>query len=244
MSPAITIQGLSKEYALTQKSASLKALLSQPNPSTGDKMIALAPLDLSISQGEIVGITGLNGAGKSTLLKILARITPPTTGTAEIRGRMVSMLEVGTGFHPELTGRENVFLNGAILGLSKDEIETQFDSILAFSEIETFIDVPVKKYSSGMYVRLAFAVAAHVHADILLIDEVLAVGDKAFQAKCLMKMNELNSDGVTIVFVSHNTVQLGKFVKRLILLHEGKLSFDGNVSDGLKAYDEILAGRL
>ena len=246
MSFAIEISDLTKSYTLHKGQKSLLKLFSTDDGSymkSKNRFSALNKINIRISKGEIVGITGMNGAGKSTLLKILSRITPPTAGKITIQGRMVSMLEVGTGFHPELTGRENVYLNGAILGLSRREIDAKFDSILAFAEVKTFIDVPVKRYSSGMYVRLAFAVAAHVDADIMLIDEVLAVGDISFQEKCIKKMDELNESGVTIVFVSHNTVQLERFVERLILIDNAEAVYDGSVAEGLTSYHQILAGR-
>jgi lipopolysaccharide transport system ATP-binding protein len=173
-------------------------------PSEEEILWALKDVSFEIQQGDVVGIIGRNGAGKSTLLKILSRITEPTSGRAEVNGRVGSLLEVGTGFHPELTGRENIYLNGAILGMRKAEIDRQFDEIVDFAEIEKFIDTPVKRYSSGMYVRLAFAVAAHLEPEILLVDEVLAVGDAAFQKKCLGKIGDVAREGRTVLFVSHN----------------------------------------
>src|SRR4051812_46644640 len=175
---------------------------------------ALRDVNLEIKQGEVVGIIGRNGAGKSTLLKILSRITEPTKGRVRIRGRLASLLEVGTGFHPELTGRENIFLNGAILGMAHAEIKRKFDEIVAFAEVEKFLDTPVKRYSSGMYVRLAFAVAAHLEPEILVVDEVLAVGDAEFQNKCLGKMSEVAHGGRTILFVSHNMASLSRLCTR------------------------------
>ena len=181
-------------------------------------------------RGEVVGIIGRNGAGKSTLLKILSRIVEPTEGIARLRGRVASLLEVGTGFHPELTGRENIYLNGAILGMRKAEIDRKFDEIVAFSEIEKFLDTPVKRYSSGMYVRLAFAVAAHLEPEILIVDEVLAVGDYAFQKKCLGKMHDVASgDGRTILFVSHNMGALAQLCERGVLLEQGRVTMIGPV---------------
>jgi lipopolysaccharide transport system ATP-binding protein len=188
---------------------------------------ALKDLSFYIKRGEVVGIIGRNGAGKSTLLKILSRITAPTTGEIEICGRVGSLLEVGTGFHPELTGRENIFLNGAILGMKKAEIKCKFDEIVAFAELEKFIDTPVKRYSSGMYVRLAFAVAAYMEPEILLVDEVLAVGDASFQRKCLNKMQDVQHEGRTIVFVSHNMHAVTRLCSRTILLDEGTIISDG-----------------
>ncbi len=188
---------------------------------------ALKAVSFEIKKGEVVGIIGRNGAGKSTLLKILSRITEPTRGYAEIRGRIGSLLEVGTGFHPELTGRENIYLNGAILGMTKAEIEKKFDEIVAFAEVEKFIDTPVKHYSSGMYLRLAFAVAAHLEPEILFVDEVLAVGDARFQKKCLNKMQDIGNQGRTILFVSHNMATITRLCSRAILLDEGNLLNDG-----------------
>ena len=183
---------------------------------------ALRDVNLEIKQGEVVGIIGRNGSGKSTLLKILSRITPPTTGTITYHGRVASLLEVGTGFHRELTGRENVFLNGSILGMKRAEIARRFDEIVAFAEVEKFIDTPVKFYSSGMYVRLAFAVAAHLQPEILIVDEVLAVGDASFQKKCVGKMGEVASQGRTVLFVSHNMPSVARLCQRVIFLEKGR----------------------
>src|SRR5215510_9983009 len=188
---------------------------------------ALQDVCCEIKRGEIVGIIGLNGAGKSTLLRLLSRITAPTRGLAEIHGRVGSLLEVGTGFHPELTGRENIYLNGAILGMQKSEIDRKFDEIVAFAEVEKFLDTPVKRYSSGMYVRLAFGVAAHLEPEILLVDEVLAVGDVAFQRKCLGKIGEVARDGRTIVFVSHNMAAVTGLCRRAFWIHDGEMKADG-----------------
>lgn len=192
-----------------------------------ESLWALQDISLEIRQGEALGIVGRNGAGKSTLLKILARITKPTAGRAEIRGRVGSLLEVGTGFHPELTGRENIYLNGAILGMTKREIEGRFEEIVEFSECGRFIDTPVKHYSSGMYMRLAFSVAAHLQTEVLFVDEVLAVGDAAFQKKCLGKMGDAAHHGRTVVFVSHNLEAVGNLCTRAICLHEGRLVMEG-----------------
>jgi lipopolysaccharide transport system ATP-binding protein len=197
---------------------------------------ALDDVSLEIKHGEAVGVIGRNGAGKSTLLKILSRITEPTSGYADIYGRVGSLLEVGTGFHPELTGRENVYLNGAILGMKKAEIDRKFDEIVAFAEIDKFIDTPVKHYSSGMYVRLAFSVAAHLEPEILLVDEVLAVGDLAFQRKCLGKMDDVAHEGRTVLFVSHNMGLMQTFCTRGILLQGGKIVKDGSISDAVDSY--------
>ena len=197
---------------------------------------ALRDISLEIKRGEAVGVIGRNGAGKSTLLKILSRITDPTEGYAEIRGRVGSLLEVGTGFSAELTGRENIYFNGAILGMKQAEIERKFDEIVAFSEIEKFIDTPVKHYSTGMYLRLAFAVAAHLEPEILIVDEVLAVGDMSFQEKCLGKMEEVTGEGRTVLFVSHNLQAISTLTKRSILLHAGQLVFDGDTYAALGHY--------
>jgi lipopolysaccharide transport system ATP-binding protein len=206
------------------------------NVPKGKDFWALKDVSFEVKQGEVVGIIGRNGAGKSTLLKILSRITTPTEGRAEIYGRVGSLLEVGTGFHPELTGRENIFLNGTILGMSRAEIKKNFDEIVAFAEVEKFIDTPVKRYSSGMYVRLAFAVAAHLEPEILIVDEVLAVGDAAFQKKCLWKMGEVAKEGRTVLFVSHNMGAILSLSNEAILLHEGKILDSGNVSSVIDKY--------
>src|ERR1700683_4313940 len=197
---------------------------------------ALKDVDFEVQQGEVVGLIGRNGAGKSTLLKSLARITRPTEGPAEIRGRVASLLEVGTGFHGELTGRENVYMSGAILGMRKAEIDRKFDEIVAFSEVERFLDTPLKHYSSGMGMRLAFAVAAHLEPEILLVDEVLSVGDAAFQKKCLGKMGEVSQQGRTIIFVSHNMVALRSLCTRLIWLEEGRVKEAGDPNDLVSHY--------
>ena len=200
------------------------------------EFMALDGVDLSIDGGEVVGLIGRNGAGKSTLLKVLSQITEPTAGEVRIRGRVASLLEVGTGFHPELTGRENVFLNGAILGMSRAEILRRFDEIVAFSEVEAFLDTPVKHYSSGMQMKLAFAVAAHLEAEIMLVDEVLAVGDGAFQKKCLGKMGEVTEHGRTIIFVSHSMVAMQALCKRVVWLNAGKIIEDGPAATVITKY--------
>ncbi len=198
---------------------------------------ALKDVSFEIQQGDRVGLIGSNGAGKSTLLKLLSRITEPTTGQIRIKGRVASLLEVGTGFHPELTGRENIFLNGAILGMSKAEIQRKFDEIVAFAEIEKFLDTPVKRYSSGMYVRLAFAVAAHLEPEILIIDEVLAVGDVQFQKKCLGKMEDVSTkEGRTVIFVSHNISAVQQLTKIGLVLKKGKLIFSGSTGEAVEHY--------
>src|SRR5262249_23045738 len=197
---------------------------------------ALKDVNFEIKRGEVVGIIGRNGAGKSTLLKILSRITEPTEGRVTINGRVASLLEVGTGFHGELTGRENIYLNGAILGMKKAEIDKKFDEIVAFAEVEKFIDTPVKRYSSGMYVRLAFAVAAHMETEILIIDEVLAVGDLNFQKKCLGKMGEVARVGRTVLFVSHNMGAVSNFCTAGMWIHEGQLALRGDIQSVVSSY--------
>jgi lipopolysaccharide transport system ATP-binding protein len=204
--------------------------------NTSREFWALRNVDLEVPHGEVLGVIGRNGAGKTTLLKILSRITRPTSGSAIVRGRIGSLLEVGTGFHPELTGRENTFLSGAILGMGRREIARKFGEIVAFAEIEKFIDMPVKHYSSGMFVRLAFAVAAHLEPDILLVDEVLAVGDIAFQRKCLGKMGDVSRTGRTILFVSHNMGAIGQLCQRCLLLHDGRVTDDGPPSRVIGEY--------
>jgi len=197
---------------------------------------ALEPISFEVPSAQKLGILGRNGSGKSTLMKILARITPPSTGEAVLRGRVAAILEVGTGFHPELTGHENIFLNGAFLGLKRAYIKEKLEEIVAFSELGDFMDLPVKRYSSGMYVRLAFSVAAHLHSDILLIDEVLAVGDQAFREKCIAKMRREADSGRTILFITHNVEQVRQFCDRVLHLHHGRLEFDGDVEEGIEHY--------
>ncbi len=198
---------------------------------------ALKDINFEVKQGEVLGIIGRNGAGKSTLLKILSRTTSPTTGSVKIKGRVASLLEVGTGFHPELSGRDNIFLNGAILGMTKHEIKSKFDEIVDFAGVERYIDTPVKRYSSGMYVRLAFGVAAHLEPEILIVDEVLAVGDAEFQKKALGKMKDVsNKEGRTVLFVSHNMTALKRLCDRGILLNNGKVSYVGNISESISTY--------
>jgi lipopolysaccharide transport system ATP-binding protein len=209
----------------------------QPGPSDNETDFwALNDVSFSVQEGEAVGIIGRNGAGKSTLLKILSQITPPTKGQIIMRGRVASLLEVGTGFHPELTGRENIFLNGAILGMTRVEIRKKFDEIVAFSEVEKFLDTPVKRYSSGMYVRLAFAVAAHLEPEILVVDEVLAVGDAAFQKKCLGKMGNVATEGRTVLFVSHNMGSIQHLCKKSIYLERGSILRAGNTTKVIETY--------
>jgi homopolymeric O-antigen transport system ATP-binding protein len=242
--PIISVRGVSKTYrlgtigptSLKDEVARLWSLLRAPKPAAARAAAmdfeALRNVSLDIQPGEVVGIIGRNGAGKSTLLKILSRITEQTSGEIVLRGRIASLLEVGTGFHGDLSGRENIFLNGAILGMSKAEIRRKFDAIVAFAEVEQFIDTPVKRYSSGMYVRLAFAVAAHLEPDILIVDEVLAVGDASFQKKCLGKMREVSSrDHRTVLFVSHNMPTIQALCERVVWLDEGRVKEDGPASE-------------
>lgn len=245
---AIRAEGLSKRYRLGTSSSyktlreSLPGLLSgavRRVRSSGTKpgsFWALRNVSFDVQHGDVIGVIGRNGAGKSTLLKILSRITWPTEGRASIHGRVGSLLEVGTGFHPELTGRENIYLNGAIMGMRKVEIAAKFDEIVAFSEVEKFIDTPVKHYSSGMHVRLAFAIAAHLEPEILIVDEVLAVGDLAFQQKCLGKMSEVSRGGRTILFVSHNMAVVEKLCERAIVLDQGSIEYSGETSEAIHHY--------
>jgi homopolymeric O-antigen transport system ATP-binding protein len=220
--------------------------LTRVENNSSDTIWALKDVTFDVQPGEVVGIIGRNGAGKSTLLKILSRITEPTSGEIRLHGRVASLLEVGTGFHPELTGRENIYLNGTILGMRKAEIDRKFNEIVAFSEIEKFLDTPVKRYSSGMYVRLAFAVAAHLEPEILLVDEVLAVGDADFQKKCLGKMNEVGKEGRTILFVSHNMAAIQVLCSRSIWIDQGMITMDGPSASVLSSYvnqGQITAGQ-
>jgi lipopolysaccharide transport system ATP-binding protein len=211
--------------------------IGQEDKNNGDGYIwALKDISFEVKQGETLGIIGRNGSGKSTLLKILSRVTAPTIGECRVKGRIASLLEVGTGFHPELTGRENIFLNGAILGMTKDEIRSKFDEIVAFAEVEKFIDTPVKRYSSGMYVRLAFAVAAHLEPEILVVDEVLAVGDVAFQKKCLGKLGDVAKEGRTVLFVSHNMAAIQNLCPKCILLNNGHILKMGGTVDIIHHY--------
>src|SRR5881398_1705073 len=221
----------------TEAATTAKAYSSRGSAELGDYEVwALRGVSFEVKQGEILGIIGRNGAGKSTLLKILSRVTSPTKGEVRIKGRIASLLEVGTGFHPELTGRENIFLNGAILGMTKAEIRTKLDEIVAFAEIDKFLDTPVKRYSSGMYVRLAFAVAAHLEPEILIVDEVLAVGDVQFQKKCLGKMGDVSREGRTVLFVSHNMTAIRALCERGLLLDDGILLKNGTTEDAIHAY--------
>lgn len=256
----IDARGLGKKYTLSHRSQRAEGLrhllqnaihapfrkiwglpsdrltIKTDTSSSKEAFWALRDVSFKILRGQVTGIIGRNGAGKSTLLKIMSRITDPTTGRVEIKGRVASLLEVGTGFQPELTGRENIFLNGAILGMRREEIRRKFDTIVDFAEIEKFLDTPVKFYSSGMYVRLAFAVAAHLEPEILIVDEVLAVGDTAFQQKCLEKIGAMSKTGRTVFFVSHNLSTVKQLCDQGILLHKGQIEFQGTASDAIAKY--------
>ncbi len=253
MSKVIEVENLGKKYFIrheTLKYATLRDAMAQSVKSVGKRIFlgqketaasieefwALKDVSFTVEQGDRLGIIGRNGAGKSTLLKVISRITEPTTGRIKLKGRVASLLEVGTGFHQELTGRENIFLNGAILGMSKEEIKKKFDEIVHFAEVEKFLDTPVKRFSSGMYVRLAFAVAAHLEPEILIVDEVLAVGDAQFQKKCLGKMEEVGREGRTILFVSHNMASVNMLCNRVCLLERGFSKMEGPSSDVIKLY--------
>ena len=251
---AIKVEGLGKQYLIKHQAASkryvtLREVVAEKatslfqnrkseivNRKSVEEFWALKDVSFEVKPGEVVGIIGRNGAGKSTLLKLLSRITEPTAGRIRLRGRVASLLEVGTGFHPELTGRENIFLNGAVLGMHRAEIRKKFDEIVAFAEVEKFLDTPVKRYSSGMYMRLAFAVAAHLEPEILIVDEVLAVGDAQFQKKCLGKMGEVAKGGRTILFVSHNMNAVQSLCSKAMVLKQGEIEYWGTVNEGLSKY--------
>ncbi len=242
---AIEVEGLGKRYLLGEDrpGRSLResmigriGAIGRGRRPTRDEIWSLRDVDLTVAEGEAVGVVGRNGAGKSTLLKILSRITQPTTGVARTRGRVTSLLEIGTGFHPELTGRENVYLNGAILGMARRDVSRRFDEIVEFAGVQRFIDTPVKRYSSGMYLRLAFAVAAHLEADIMVVDEVLAVGDAEFQAKCLGRMGAAGRDGRTVIFVSHNLEAITALCPRAIHLEAGRVHADGASGEVVESY--------
>ena len=247
---AVSVRGLSKSYTIahdgeksqTLVGAMLRTLKNPLRRSATETFWALKDVEFDIKKGDVVGIIGRNGAGKSTLLKILSRITEPTTGEIHVFGRIGSLLEVGTGFHPELTGRENVFLNGAILGMAKSEIRRQFDAIVDFAGVEKFLDTPVKRYSSGMYVRLAFAVAAHLSSDILIVDEVLAVGDAEFQKKCMGKMGEVASAGRTVLFVSHSLAAVQNICQSGILMVSGQVAHRGEIHGVVEKYIQLSQG--
>ena len=255
---AIRVDNLTKRYriGISQKEQGVKRSLIQRAaspfryltttlrpPSDDETLWALNGVSFEVERGNVLGVIGRNGAGKSTLLKLLARITEPTSGVATIHGRVGALLEVGTGFHPELTGRENVFLSGAILGMRRTEIERKFDEIVAFSGVERFIDTPIKYYSSGMRVRLGFAVAAHLEPEVLLIDEVLAVGDAEFQKKCLGKMSEVATEGRTVLFVSHNMAAVQSLCNRGLYLQRGKVLVDGSINDAVATYLKMIEDR-
>ena len=256
MKHSISVEGISKQYTLGSEAevnqsfremvlSSLTAPFRrlsrlQGSASDQERFWALRDISFDVAAGDVVGIIGRNGAGKSTLLKILSRITTPTEGRIRYHGRMASLLEVGTGFHPELTGRENIYLNGAILGMTRAEITLRMDEIVEFAGVEKFLDTPVKRFSSGMYVRLAFAVAAHLDPDILIVDEVLSVGDAKFQNKCIGKMSEVATEGRTVLFVSHNLAAVRKMCTSIKLLDQGRLVFEGSVADGLAVYEESI----
>jgi lipopolysaccharide transport system ATP-binding protein len=252
MKPIIKVNGLSKRYRIGGEQSSYRTLRETVSQTVRDPLKgfrrngresstiwALKDVGFEVQPGEVIGIIGRNGAGKSTLLKVLSRITEPTTGRVELYGRVGSLLEVGTGFHPELTGRENIFLNGAILGMKRREIERKFDEIVAFAEVEKFIDTPVKRYSSGMFLRLAFAVAAHLEPEILVVDEVLAVGDASFQKKCLGKMSGVAKQGRTVLFVSHNMGAIQGLCSRAMWLSEGKMVGQGDTNRVVADYMEV-----
>lgn len=244
--PILKVSSVSKKYEIIsnkENKDTFTAVLIDSIKSTfnnkkkeKDEFWALKNINFTVNKGERVGIIGHNGAGKSTLLKVFSRITIPTEGEIEVRGRIASLLEVGTGFHMELTGRENIYLNGSILGMSKEEIDEKFNDIVEFSEVRGFLDVPVKKYSSGMFVKLAFAVASHLDPDILIVDEVLAVGDMKFQEKCLGKMEDVASGGRTVLYVSHSMRTIQQLCTRVIVMNQGKIIHDGNVDEGIKIY--------
>jgi len=241
---AVSVRGLSKSYTIrhgasdhiTLAETALARVRHPFHRQARETFWALRDVDLDVRQGEVLGVIGRNGAGKSTLLKVLSRITDPSEGRIDLWGRVGSLLEVGTGFHPELTGRENIFLNGSILGMTRREIERHFDAIVEFASIERFLDTPVKRYSSGMYVRLAFAVAAHLETEILIVDEVLAVGDAQFQEKCLGKMHDVAASGRTVVLVSHQMQSIDKLCDRAVLLDGGIVAFEGRAPDAIARY--------
>ena len=249
--PAIDVAGIGKRYFISHAvrpvydrlGESLTRFFRRANePADTREIWALEDVSFEVHRGEVVGLIGRNGAGKSTLLKILSRITEPTTGHADLRGRVGSLLEVGTGFHPDLTGIENIYMNGAILGMRRADIRRKLDEILAFAEIEKFANTPVKFYSSGMYVRLAFAVAAHNEPDILMVDEVLAVGDAAFQQKCIGKMSEVASHGRTVIFVSHSMSAISRLCNRGIVLEGGRVRYQGEITESIARYNELVFG--
>ncbi len=258
MQPILNVSKLSKRYVLGSEidhSQSFREMLSglmlspfrrfrklSGSDVESETFWAVKDVSFSVNKGEILGVIGANGAGKSTLLKLLSRITSPTEGEVSYQGKLASLLEVGTGFHPELTGRENIYLNGAILGMNRSEVDARFEKIVEFANVEQFLDTPVKRYSSGMYVRLAFSVAAHIDPDILIIDEVLAVGDSEFQKKCLDLMKTLSENGHAVIFVSHNMDSVRALTTRCLLLENGKLQMDGKTQDVIDCYQQRNAG--
>lgn len=264
MTIAISVENIGKKYILRHRTqeryATLRDVVTNSTIGLFKRMLnneknnrkrlrteefwALKNISFEISQGDRIGIIGRNGAGKSTLLKILSRITEPTTGRATLYGRVASLLEVGTGFHPELTGRENIFLNGAILGMNKSEIRDRFDEIVSFAEVEKFLDTPVKRFSSGMYVRLAFSVAAHLDPDILIVDEVLAVGDTQFQSKCIGRMDDVSKSGKTVLFVSHNLPTIQRLCNKGILIESGEIKKIGDISEVISQYQQTISGQV
>jgi len=251
MKPIIRVENLGKQYVIgsrqgyeTVRDAITQALrrpFQKVRSPKRESIWALRDVSFDAAPGDLIGIIGRNGAGKSTLLKILSRITEPTMGRVELRGRVGSLLEVGTGFHPELTGRENVYLNGAVLGMKRSEVKQKFDEIVSFAEVERFIDTPIKRYSSGMYLRLAFAVAAHFESEILIVDEVLAVGDVAFQKKCLGRMSKVSKDGRTVLFVSHNMAAVQQLTTKAVVLHQGAVQFVGDTQSAIDNYTSMAA---
>jgi lipopolysaccharide transport system ATP-binding protein len=255
MCVAISLNNVGKRYTIQHSESALEpkdsnslrnclGLFGDSRKKAEEDFWALKGVSFDVEVGERIGIVGRNGAGKSTLLKVLTRITEPTEGAIGINGRVASLLEVGTGFHPELTGRENIFLNGSILGMSQRDIKSRLDEIVSFSEVERFLDTPVKRYSSGMYTRLAFSVAAHLEPDILIVDEVLAVGDAQFQSKCLGKMEQVSGEGRTLIFVSHNNAAIAKLCTKAALMKNGQLEYFGGTFDALKTYSQSLVNNF
>ena len=256
--PAIRVEGLWKQYLIGDRERSGESFreavarslfvpfrwigATQNGSQQARAFWALQDVSFTVEPGEIVGVIGRNGAGKTTLLKVLSKITAPTRGRVEVLGRLGSLLEVGTGFHPDLTGRENIYINGSILGMRRADIRRKFDEIVAFAEVEQFLDTPVKRYSTGMGVRLAFSIAAHLEPDILLVDEVLAVGDMRFQRKCLGKMDEVSREGRTVLFVSHNLGAISKLCRRGLMLNDGQVAWYGEVKDAIHAYMRLFSG--
>ena len=249
MEPAVKVEGLAKRFIINHNQTSFQHTLINNFRSLGrrrgssEEFWALEDVSFEVAEGEVFGIVGRNGAGKSTLLKVLSQITPPTRGRVEMNGRVSSLLEVGTGFHPELTGRENIFLNGTILGMTRKEVREKFEEIVEFSGVAKFLDTPIKRYSSGMKVRLAFSVAAHLEPEILIVDEVLAVGDADFQKKCIQKMSDLSSEqGRTVLFVSHNQGAVRRLCTKAMVLNQGKITYLGEVAEAIRQYQDLGLG--